>query len=78
MLSGQLIGMPLLALSSTVSSFVFMTLTSLVLLCVLPHAHRHHLNKIPTYCHELCHGSASLATGGEFHRFHVHPTGGGF
>lgn len=72
-----LISIPLIAFSSTGTSFIFMTLASLVLLWMIPHTHRHHLRKIGTYHHELCHGIASLATGGEFHRFHVHPSGSG-
>jgi len=69
--------MPLIAVSTTASSFVFMTIASLALLWLIPHAHRHHLRKVGTYHHELCHGIASLATGGEFHKFHVHPNGNG-
>ena len=75
--TNSLFSMPFIALSSTGSTFVIMTLTSLVLLWMIPRSHRHHLHKIGTYHHELCHGMASLATGGEFHQFHVHPSGNG-
>jgi len=68
---------PIVAVSTTVGSFWFMTIASLLLLWLIPHTHRHHLRKVGTYHHELCHGIASLATGGEFHKFHVHPSGNG-
>jgi len=53
---------PIIAVSTAVSSFLFMTIASLLLLWLIPHTHRHHLRKVGTYHHELCHGIASLAT----------------
>ena len=64
-------------LSPAIGSFVIVTVASAVLLWIIPPAHRHHVRKLATYCHELCHGIASLATGGKFHRFYVHSSGGG-
>lgn len=62
--------------SSTATSFVIMTICSGILLWVVPKCHRYHIFKMETYFHELCHGLASLATGGSFHKFHVHSGGG--
>lgn len=72
-----MMSVPFVAVASAANTFVGMTLGSLVLLWLIPHTRRHYLQKVATYQHELCHGLACLATGGQFHRFHVHPGGSG-
>lgn len=57
--------------------FIIMTLVSIMILLLLPHKKRHHVRKAGTYFHELSHGIASLATGGNFHQFYVHSNAGG-
>ena len=59
-----------------VGAFLLMTLASVGFLCLLPLVARRHVSKAGTYAHEVSHGVASLLTGGEFHRFHVHEQGG--
>ena len=67
----------IVALSPAAGSFVVLTAISVVLLWIIPQAFRRYALQVGTYCHELCHGVASLVTGGEFHQFCVHPFGGG-
>lgn len=62
--------------SDTLAFFVAMTLASVVLLSVLPAVCRRHAAKVGIYAHEVSHGTVSLLTGGEFHRFHVGPQAG--
>ena len=65
------------ALLPVSNSFAVMTALSIMILWLLPNTGRHHFRKLGTYYHELCHGIASLVTGGSFHRFHIHPNGNG-
>ena len=64
-------------LRPALGSFVVMTAASIMTLWFLPHKRRHHIRKVGTYLHELCHGIASLATGGDFHHLRIHTSGGG-
>lgn len=67
----------IIELSPAAGSLVVLAAISVVLLWIVPRACRRHVLKVGTYCHELCHGIASLITGGEFCRFSVHSSGGG-
>ncbi|MBU0719170.1 MAG: M50 family metallopeptidase [Planctomycetes bacterium] len=56
--------------------FALMTLLSTALLWLLPTMIRGHIGKVGTYAHEVCHGTVSFLTGGEFHSFQVRGDGG--
>jgi len=71
------IGLLAITLPASQRQFVGITLASLVVLFWLPDWIRHHVGKIETYHHEISHGLASLFSGGKFHKFHIHPKGGG-
>jgi len=71
------VGLLAIALPASQRQFVGITLASLVVLFWLPDWIRHHVGKIETYHHEISHGLASLFSGGKFHKFHIHPNGGG-
>lgn len=71
------IGLLALLLPATQRQFVGMTLASLAFLFWVPDWFRHHVGKIETYHHEISHGLASILSGGKFHKFHIHPRGGG-
>jgi len=70
-------GLLAITLPASQRQFVGITLASLVVLFWLPDWIRHHVGKIETYHHEISHGLASLFSGGKFHKFHIHPNGGG-
>lgn len=57
-------------------TFLLMTAASVGFLYLLPVVGRRHVSKVGTYAHEVSHGTVSLLTGGEFHRFHVGDQGG--
>jgi len=63
--------------SPAAGSFIVLSAISVVLLWIVPHAFRCYVLQVGTYCHELCHGVASLVTGGKFCQFRVHSRGGG-
>jgi hypothetical protein len=67
----------IVTLSPAAGSFIVLTAVSVVLLWIVPHQFRRYVLQIGTYCHELCHGVASLVTGGKFRQFRVHSSGGG-
>ncbi len=57
--------------------FAGLTLTSLLVLTLMPAWLKNHIGKLGTYHHEVSHGLASMLTGGRFHKFYVHPLNGG-
>jgi len=77
MITTVLANSKIVTLSPAAGLFIVLTAVSVVLLWIVPHAFRRYALHVGTYCHELCHGVASLVTGGKFHQFRVYSSGGG-
>jgi hypothetical protein len=77
MITTVLANSKIVTLSPAAGSLIVLTAISIVLLWIIPHVFRRYALHVGTYCHELCHGVASLVTGGIFRQFRVHPSGGG-
>ena len=71
------LGVLALGLPGPQRQFAGLTLASVFVLTLLPTWMKHHVRKMGTYHHEVSHGLVSMLTGGQFHKFYVHPAGGG-
>lgn len=71
------LGVLSLGLPGPQRQFAGLTLASVFILTVVPSSMTHHVRKMGTYHHEMSHGLMSMLSGGQFHKFYVHPAGGG-